>query len=168
MIWRKTMKQIETDAAPAAIGPYSQAIVANGFVFCSGQIPINPNTGELVYSAVGGRPRATQSTGSLCYNLGRPSPEAPELTLNSDVRKQTKQVLLNLKAVLEAAGSSLDQVVKCTVYLRDMDNFADMNAAYAEMFGHARPARAAVEVARLPKDVDVEIDAIGVVGEFHG
>ncbi len=125
------MKQIETASAPAAIGPYSQAIVANGFVFCSGQIPMDPTTGELV---------------------------------GGDVGQQTRQVLRNLQAVLEGAGTSLSQVVKCTVFLRDMSDFAAMNAAYSEMFRNARPARAAVEVARLPKDVAVEIDAIAICG----
>ena len=124
------MKTIQTDAAPAAIGPYSQAIVANGFVFCSGQVAIDPATGQL---------------------------------LHADVREQTKLVLTNLKAVLEAAGASFDTVVKTTVFLKDMDDFSAMNEVYAAMFGDARPARAAVEVARLPKDVDVEIDAVALV-----
>ena len=124
------MKTIQTDAAPAAIGPYSQAIVANGFVFCSGQVAIDPATGQL---------------------------------LHADVREQTKLVLTNLKAVLEAAGASFDTVVKTTVFLKDMDDFSAMNEVYAAMFGDSRPARAAVEVARLPKDVDVEIDAVALV-----
>ena len=124
------MKTIQTDAAPAAIGPYSQAIVANGFVFCSGQVAIDPATGQL---------------------------------LHADVREQTKLVLTNLKAVLEAAGASFDTVVKTTVFLTDMDDFSAMNEVYAAMFGDSRPARAAVEVARLPKDVDVEIDAVALV-----
>ncbi|MBN2264208.1 MAG: RidA family protein [Candidatus Aminicenantes bacterium] len=123
-------KQIQTDKAPAAIGPYSQGIVANGFVFCSGQIPIDPATGEL-------------NTGSI--------------------EDQTRQSLKNVQAVLEAAGSSLDDAVKCTVFLQDMGDFAKMNAVYAEFFKAPSPARAAVQVARLPRDVKVEIEAIAVV-----
>jgi len=121
------MEIVSTDAAPAAIGPYSQAIVANGFVFCSGQIAIDPATGQMVPWVI---------------------------------EDQTRQVLRNLAAVLEAAGSSLDQVVKVTVFLQSMDDFARMNAVYAEAFGEHAPARAAVEVRRLPKDVLVEMDAI--------
>lgn len=121
------MKSIHTDAAPAAIGPYSQAMVTDGWVFCSGQIPLDPATGEL--------------------RLG-------------SVRSQTQLVLANLRAVLHAAGAGMDTVVKTTVFLADMDDFAEMNAVYAEAFGDHRPARAAVEVRRLPKDVSVEIDAI--------
>ena len=122
---------VHTDRAPAAIGPYSQAIVANGFAFVSGQIALDPTTGQLVAG---------------------------------DVTAQTHQVLRNLRAVLEAAGSDLSKVVKCTVFLKSMDDFAAMNQVYAEHFGAARPARAAVQVSRLPRDVDVEIDAIAVVG----
>jgi 2-iminobutanoate/2-iminopropanoate deaminase len=125
------MKTVHTDDAPAAIGPYSQAIVAGGTVFCSGQIPMDPATGQLV---------------------------------GDTVADQTRQVLTNLSAVLDAAGSSLQKVAKCTVFLRDMNDFAEMNGVYAEFFGAHRPARAAVEVARLPRDVAVEIDAIAVVG----
>ena len=120
---------VHTDAAPAAIGPYSQAIIANGMVFCSGQVAIDPATGQVI---------------------------------DGDVTAQTHLVLRNLAAVLKEAGSSLDLVVKCTVFLKSMDDFAAMNAVYAEHFGGARPARAAVEVSRLPKDVDVEIDAIAM------
>jgi len=123
-------KQVQTDKAPKAIGPYSQGIIANGFVFCSGQIPIDPATGELI-------------TGSI--------------------EDQTRQVLTNLGAVLEAAGSSFDDVVKCTVFLQDMNDFAKMNAVYAEFFKAPSPARAAVQVARLPRDVKVEIEAIALV-----
>jgi 2-iminobutanoate/2-iminopropanoate deaminase len=128
---RKTMKkQVLTDKAPKAIGPYSQGIVANGFVFCSGQIPIDPATGEL-------------NTGAI--------------------EDQTRQVLKNVSAVLEAAGSSLDEAVKVTVFLQDMNDFAKMNAVYAEFFKTPNPARAAVQVARLPRDVKVEIEAIALV-----
>lgn len=123
-------KQVQTDKAPKAIGPYSQGIVANGFVFCSGQIPIDPATGEL-------------NTGTI--------------------EEQTRLVLKNVSAVLEAAGSSTDDCVKCTVFLQDMDDFARMNAVYAEFFKAPSPARAAVQVARLPRDVKVEIEAIALV-----
>jgi 2-iminobutanoate/2-iminopropanoate deaminase len=123
-------KQVQTDKAPKAIGPYSQAIIANGFVFCSGQIPIDPATGNL---------------------------------LNGMIEDETRQVLKNLGAVLEAAGSSYDDVVKTTVFLQDMNDFAKMNAVYAEFFKAPSPARAAVQAARLPKDVKVEIEAIALV-----
>lgn len=123
-------RPVSTPAAPAAIGPYSQAIVANGFVFCSGQIALDPTTG---------------------------------MVLAGDVGEQTRRVLANLEAVLRAAGSGLDRVVKCTVYLKSMDDFPAMNTVYGEIFGQTRPARATVEVARLPRDVKVEIDAVAVV-----
>lgn len=124
------MRTVHTQDAPAAIGPYSQAVVAGGLIFCSGQIAMDPSTGTLI---------------------------------DGDVAQQTRQVLANLDAVLRAAGSSLERVVKCTVFLKSMDDFAAMNTVYAEAFGATRPARAAVEVSRLPKDVDVEIDAIAIV-----
>lgn len=124
------MKSVHTDDAPAAIGPYSQAIVAGGVVYCSGQIAMDPATGALT---------------------------------GGSVADQTRRVLTNLGAVLEAAGSGFDRVAKCTVFLASMDDFAEMNAVYAEFFGDHRPARAAVEVSRLPKSVDVEIDAIALV-----
>lgn len=123
---------VQTDAAPSAIGPYSQAVVAGGVVYCSGQIPINPSTGELV-------------TGS--------------------VADQTRLALSNLKAVLEAAGSSMEHVVKAGVFLKDLSDFNEMNKVYAEFFPENPPARACVEVSRLPKDVDVEIDCIGLLRE---
>lgn len=122
-------KEIKTEKAPKAIGPYSQAISVNGLVFASGQIPIDPSTGEL-------------KTGSI--------------------EEQTSLVLTNLKAVLEAAGSSFDKAVKCTVFLQDMNDFSRMNAVYGEFFKPPYPARAAVQVARLPKDVKVEIEAIAI------
>jgi len=122
-------KEIKTDKAPKAIGPYSQAIVANGLVFASGQIPIDPATGELN---------------------------------NGPFEEQTRQVLKNLTAVLEAAGSSLDGVVKATVFLQDMNDFAKLNAVFGEFFKPPYPARAAVQVARLPKDVKVEIEVTAV------
>ncbi|MFX1482073.1 MAG: RidA family protein [Promethearchaeota archaeon] len=124
------IEQISTENAPKAIGPYSQGIKANGFVFCSGQIPANPVTGELV-------------TGSIT--------------------EQTKQSLSNVKGVIEAAGSSMDRVVKCTVFLKNMGDFSEMNTEYAKWFGNPPPARAAVEVARLPKDVGIEIEAIALL-----
>lgn len=126
---KKMKKEIKTEKAPKAIGPYSQAIEANGFIFASGQIAIDPSSGEL-------------STGSI--------------------EEQTRIVLSNLKAVLEASGSSLDKVVKATVFLQDMNDFSRMNAVYGEFFKPPYPARAAVQVARLPKDVKVEIEAIAI------
>lgn len=119
-------KVITTDKAPAAIGPYSQAVRAGEMLFVSGQIPLTP-AGELA---------------------------------GDDVSTQTRQCLENLRAVLSAAGLSLTDVVKCTVFMLDMGDFAAMNAVYAEYFTDAPPARAAVEVRRLPKDVRVEIEAI--------
>jgi len=119
-------KIIKTDKAPGAIGPYSQAVEANGFLFTAGQIPVNPETGEI--------------------------PEG--------IEAQTRQSLLNLKAVLEEAGISLDNVVKATVFLKDMNMFADMNGVYSTFFTEKHPSRSAVEVARLPKDVLIEIEVI--------
>ncbi|MEM6296448.1 MAG: RidA family protein [Myxococcota bacterium] len=123
---------IETSNAPAAIGPYSQAVAVTGgrTLFCSGQIPLDPATGEL--------------------------------TGGDDVEAQTKQVLDNLGAVLEAGGMSYDHVVKAGIFLADMADFAKVNALYAERFGAEPPARATVQVAGLPKGVKVEIDAIAV------
>ncbi len=124
------LEKVTTEKAPSAIGPYSQGIKTNGFVFCSGQIPAKPESGELV-------------TGSIT--------------------NQTRQCLSNVKAVIEAAGSSMSKVVKCTVFLKDMNDFAEMNAEYAKWFTEPPPARAAVQVARLPKDVDIEIEAIAEI-----
>ncbi|AFK22363.1 RidA family protein [Pyrococcus sp. ST04] len=118
---------IYTEKAPKPIGPYSQAIKAGNFLFIAGQIPIDPETGELV---------------------------------KGDIKEQTRRVLENIKAILEAAGYSLEDVVKVTVYLKNMDDFAAMNEVYSEYFGESKPARAAIEVSRLPKDVLVEIEAI--------
>lgn len=126
------LRRIETSAAPAAIGPYSQAQVVGNLVFTAGQIPLDPGSMELV----GG----------------------------DDVRRQTEQVMANLSAVLEAAGASLGTVVKTTVFLQDMNDFAAMNEVYGNRFGDHKPARSTVEAARLPKDVRVEIEAIAVVG----
>lgn len=121
---------ITTTKAPAAIGPYSQAIKCGNLVFTSGQIPLDPVTGELV---------------------------------SGDVRTQTRQVLENLQAVLSAAGSSLEKVIKTTVFIKDMNDFSAINEVYAAFFTQAPPARSTVEVARLPKDVRVEIEAIGLI-----
>jgi len=118
---------ISTDNAPQAIGPYSQAVEIRGFVFTSGQIAIEPESGQLIQGGI---------------------------------KEQTKRVLENLQAVLEAADCYLENVVKATVYLADMNDFAAMNEVYAKAFGTASPARTTVEVSRLPKDVRVEIDAI--------
>ena len=121
---------ILTEKAPAAIGPYSQAIKAGEFIFVSGQMPVNPATGEV---AEGG------------------------------VEAQTKQVLENVTAILSSQGLKLDSVVKTTVFIKDMNDFQKINAVYAQYFTSAPPARACVEVARLPKDVLVEIEAIAAV-----
>lgn len=121
---------IATERAPRAIGPYSQAIRAGTMLFASGQIPIDPATGEFV---AGG------------------------------VSEQTEQVIQNLSAVLEAAGASLNQVVKTTVFLSDMNDFTAMNEVYGRFFGAYPPARATVQAARLPRDAKVEIDAIAVL-----
>ena len=118
---------IHTDHAPAAIGPYSQAIVADGWVFCSGQIPLDPDTMELV---------------------------------GGTIDEQTDRALSNLSEVLQAAGSSLQHVVKTTVFLADMNDFAAMNKVYEQHFGEHRPARAAVQAAALPKFCNVEIECI--------
>ncbi len=127
------MKQIvETKSAPQAIGPYSQAVRASGFVFASGQIPIDPQTGEFV---AGG------------------------------VAEQTEQVLRNLTAVLKAAGSALESVVKTTVFLADMSDFAAMNEVYGRYFQLEPPARATVAAAGLPRGARIEIEAIALVAE---
>lgn len=120
---------IATDAGPKAIGPYSQAIKANGFVFVSGQISLDPATQQLI---------------------------------TGDVAAQTERVLQNLDGILRAAGSSLQQVVKTGVFLKSMSDFAAMNEVYGRFFTQAQPARSTVEVARLPKDVLVEIDVIAL------
>lgn len=122
------MKEVvQTARAPKAIGPYSQGIKANGFLFLSGQVALDPQTGELV---------------------------------GTDVSQQTERVFDNIKAVLEAAGAKLNHVVKTTVFLKDMNDFAAMNEVYARYFGAAPPARSTVQAARLPKDALVEIEVI--------
>ncbi len=122
---------ITTDQAPAAIGPYSQAVQTKDLLFISGQIPIDPTTGELV---------------------------------SGDIREETRQAMQNLGAILAAAGSSYDRIVKTTLYIRDMDQFTVINEIYAEFFSDNPPARACVEVARLPRDVGVEVEAIALLG----
>jgi 2-iminobutanoate/2-iminopropanoate deaminase len=122
-------KQVSTTEAPGAIGPYSQAIIANGFVFLSGQVALDPASGQLV---------------------------------EGDIEAQTERVMANLGAVLKASGSSFDKVVKTTVFLKDMGEFARMNAVYAKFFPAPPPARSTVEAARLPRDVRVEIDLIAL------
>jgi len=126
-------KAVQTDTAPKALGPYSQAIAAGGMVYCAGQIPLDPKTGNIVPGGVA---------------------------------EQTHQVLKNLRAVLKAAGSDLDRAVKTTVFLKSMNDFAAMNEVYGrpEYFGAAAPARSTVEVARLPRDVLVEIEVIALGG----
>lgn len=123
------MESIQTERAPQAIGPYSQAIKANGFIFASGQIPLDPATMQIV---------------------------------EGGIQAQTTRVLENVKAVLDAAGSSLEQVVKTTVFLADMNDFAAMNEIYATFFGQTRPARSTVQAARLPRDVRVEIEVVAI------
>ena len=123
------IETIATDKAPSALGPYSQALKAGGFIWCSGQIPIDPAAGAVVATTIEG---------------------------------QTRQCIANLSNVLEKAGASLSNVVKTTVFIKDMNDFAALNAVYAEMFGDTKPARSCVEVARLPKDVKVEIECVAV------
>lgn len=120
---------IKTSAAPDPIGPYSQAVRGNGFVFVSGQIPVHPDTG---------------------------------LVTGSDIESQTRQVMQNLAAILKAAGIGMDKVLKTTVYMSNLDDFSGFNRVYEEYFGEAKPARATVQVVRLPKDVLLEIEAIAI------
>ena len=123
------MKEIKTDKAPLAIGPYSQAIVVNNIVYTSGQIPVNPENGEI-----------------------------PD-----NVFDQAKQVFTNLKNLLEASGSGLEKVIKTTVFIKNMDDFGIINKIYESYFTHPYPARSCVEVARLPKDVLIEVEAIAEI-----
>jgi 2-iminobutanoate/2-iminopropanoate deaminase len=127
-----TLEMISTDKAPAAVGPYSQAVRAGNILFCSGQIPIDPATGELK-------------------------------TFDGNVAEQTKLVMNNLKAVLAARGLTFKDVAKTTIFLSDMGNFANVNEIYAAYFGDYKPARACVAVKTLPKNVDVEIEAIAYI-----
>jgi 2-iminobutanoate/2-iminopropanoate deaminase len=124
-----TRETVRTDNAPKAIGPYEQAIKANGFLYTAGQIPLDPKSGNLV---------------------------------EGDIGAQTRRVLENLKAVLEAGGSSLDRVVKATVFLKNMADFAPMNEVYTQYLGNAKPARSTVAVAELPRGALVEIDLVAL------
>ncbi len=123
-------KVIQTEKAPKAIGPYSQAIQAGSFLFLSGQIPLDPKTGELV---------------------------------KGDIRQQTRQVLENLKGVLECEKLGMEDVVKVTIFLKDIGNFNQVNEVYANYFPSSPPARSTVEVAKLPRDVEIEIEAIALI-----
>lgn len=123
-------KVISTDKAPKAIGPYSQGIVAGNMIFTSGQLAINPETGELV---------------------------------QDDIQKETRQALENLKAVLKEGGATLNDVVKVTLYIKDMNQFGKINEVYEEYFSENKPARSCIEVARLPKDGNVEVEAIAII-----
>lgn len=120
---------IATDKAPKAIGPYAQAIVANGFVYTAGQIPLDPQTGNII---------------------------------EGGIKEQTRRVIENLKAVLEASGASMNQVVKATVFLKNIGDFAAMNEVYAEYLGDSKPARSTVAVAELPRNALVEIDLVAL------
>lgn len=122
-------KVVSTDKAPAAIGPYSQAIIAGNMIYTSGQIPVNPATGEVI---------------------------------TEGIEAQTRQVIENLRAVLNAAGVDLKDVVKTTVFIKNMNDFSTVNKVYTEYFTEPYPARSCVEVARLPKDVGVEIEAVAI------
>ncbi|MGM0217180.1 RidA family protein [Enterococcus sp. AZ126] len=126
------MKSIHTDKAPKAIGPYVQGNIVNGLLFASGQVPLSPDTGEVV---------------------------------GTTIQEQTEQVLKNIAAILEEVGSDFDHVVKTTCFLKNMDDFIAFNDVYARAFTNQLPARSAVEVARLPKDVLVEIEIIAAVIE---
>lgn len=121
---------VATDKAPQAVGPYSQAVIANGFVFLSGQIPLDPQTGTLVEGSIG---------------------------------DQTRRVLNNLSSVLKSVGTDLSSVVKTTVFMKDLGQFDEMNKVYAEFFTGNKPARATVEVSKLPKGANIEIEAIALL-----
>lgn len=126
---------IATDKAPKAIGPYAQAIVANGFVYTAGQIPLDPQTGNII---------------------------------EGGIKEQTRRVIENLKAVLEASGASMNQVVKATVFLKNIGDFAAMNEVYAEYLGDSKPARSTVAVAELPRNALVEIDLVALSQKGSG
>jgi 2-iminobutanoate/2-iminopropanoate deaminase len=123
-------RTIQTGQAPAAIGPYSQAIQAGNLVFTSGQLPVDPKTGELI---------------------------------TDDIQAETRQCLNNVEAILAAAGTSLKNAVKLTVFIKDMNQFSKINETYAEFFPEDKPARSCVEVARLPKDANIEIEAVAII-----
>ncbi len=124
------LETVRTDDAPAAMGPYSQAVKANGFVFVSGQLALDPGTGQLV---------------------GR------------DIKQQTRRVLENISAILAASGSSLEKVVRCGVFLKEMNDFGPMNEEYGSFFKEMPPARTTVQVAKLPRDALIEIDAVAML-----
>ncbi|CAO3636801.1 unnamed protein product [Cunninghamella blakesleeana] len=124
-----SLARVQTDSAPAALGPYSQAIKVNGFVYTSGQIPLDPTTGQIV---------------------------------EGGIAAQTRQTLKNLEAVLKASGSDINKVIKTTVFIKNMDDFVNINEVYAQTFSNHQPARSCVEVARLPKDVLIEIEAVAL------
>lgn len=126
---------IATDKAPKAIGPYAQAIVANGFVYTAGQIPLDPQTGNII---------------------------------EGGIKEQTRRVIENLKAVLEASGASMNHVVKATVFLKNIGDFAAMNEVYAEYLGDSKPARSTVAVAELPRNALVEIDLVALSQKGSG
>lgn len=125
-------REIRTTNAPEPVGPYSQAVIVSELVFCSGQIALEPGTGELI---------------------------------NKDIESETAQVMENLKAVLESAGSSLDRVVKTTIFLKDMNDFAGVNEVYGSYFEAVPPARSTVQAANLPKGANVEIDCIAIINK---
>lgn len=125
-----TLKVVDTKKAPGAVGPYSQGMATAGMVFTSGQLPIVPETGEIILD---------------------------------DINQATRQSLENVKAVLDEAGTGLDKVVKVTIYIKDMNDFPEVNKVYEEYFSSHKPARSCVEVARLPKDGRVEIEAIAIL-----
>ncbi|MDR7857082.1 RidA family protein [Tissierella sp.] len=124
------LRFLSTEKAPSAVGPYSQGVKADNIIFSSGQLPIDPTTGELS---------------------------------KGDIQKETRLCLENVKAVLEAGHASIENIIKVTVFVKDMNNFSTINEAYAEFFGDHKPARSLVEVARLPKDADIEIEAIAII-----
>ncbi|MEI8010903.1 MAG: RidA family protein [Candidatus Omnitrophota bacterium] len=125
------MKIVKTDKAPAAVGPYSQAVIAGNLVFCAGQIPLDPATGNVV---------------------------------SGGIEEQTTRVCENIKGVLAGAGTSLDKVVKASVFLKDMNDFAGMNKVYASYFTKDFPARSTLQVTRIPKDCLVEIEVVALIG----
>ena len=125
-----TLRFLSTDKAPSAVGPYSQGVKAENIIFSSGQLPIDPKTGELS---------------------------------KGDIQKETRLCLENVKAVLEAGHATIENIIKVTVFVKDMNNFSSINEVYAEFFGDHKPARSLVEVARLPKDADIEIEAIAII-----
>ena len=125
-------KLVSTDQAPAAIGPYSQAVSSGNFLFISGQLPLDPTTGEMV---------------------------------TGDIAKQTRRILQNLQAILESQGLSMEDIVKVTVFITQMDDYQTVNEVYAEIFGEWQPARSVVQVAGLPKGAPIEVEAIAAFGE---